>query len=326
MVLIPPSHTPGRHCASTGVSDLVRHHGIPWGEALCFGLGQGLGIYYFPAEGMGVSRIVHVRHADFELRFFKNMGAPFAWEQHTDPGESEKALRAALDDGRPAVLQTDIFHLPHFSSKTHFPGHLVTAWGYDPERRVFFITDTHHPDLIEVPFDNMRRARFARGGIFDVCGNMFAPKGLVPPADLAGALRRAIVNTARELLDSPAPHSGMGALACWREELPLWPGFPDWIWAARFAYQIIERRGTGGGGFRLMYADFLEEAAKVLPEVEEAGLPGLAREAGTAWTELAMALKAVSEQPEMDVSLVATALDAVIFAEGECHKRALGIA
>ena len=33
----------------------------------------------------------------------------------------------------------------------------------------------------------------------------------------------------------------------------------DWQWCARFGYQVIERRGTGGGNFRLMYSRFLAE-------------------------------------------------------------------
>jgi hypothetical protein len=39
-----------------------------------------------------------------------------------------------------------------------------------------------------------------------------------------------------------------------------WAQAPDWSWCARFAYQVIERRGTGGGNFRRLYARFLSEA------------------------------------------------------------------
>jgi hypothetical protein len=49
------------------------------------------------------------------------------------------------------------------------------------------------------------------------------------------------------------------ALEKMRNELAMWKDFNDWQWACRFAYQVIEKRGTGGGGFRLMYADFLED-------------------------------------------------------------------
>ena len=61
----------------------------------------------------------------------------------------------------------------------------------------------------------------------------------------------------------------------------------DWQWSARFGYQVIERRGTGGGNFRLMYSRFLDEAGR-----EEATL---AAEAAAGWTALAGELLAASE-------------------------------
>jgi hypothetical protein len=65
----------------------------------------------------------------------------------------------------------------------------------------------------------------------------------------------------------------------------------DWRWCARFGYQVIERRGTGGGAFRLMYSRFLEEAGR-----PEAALD--AADAAARWTELAGAFHAASESEE----------------------------
>ena len=74
--------------------------------------------------------------------------------------------------------------------------------------------------------------------------------------------------------------SGLGAVRRLAEEAGSWPEVAeDWQWCARFGYQVIERRGTGGGAFRLMYSRFLEEAGR--PEAP------LAAEAAARWTELA---------------------------------------
>ncbi len=58
---------------------------------------------------------------------------------------------------------------------------------------------------------------------------------------------------------------------------------------------MIERRGTGGGNFRLMYSRFLAEAGR-----DEAGLAARGAEQ---WTGLATALLAASEsetpEPEL---------------------------
>jgi hypothetical protein len=65
----------------------------------------------------------------------------------------------------------------------------------------------------------------------------------------------------------------------------------DWQWCARFAYQVIERRGTGGGNFRLMYSRFLDEVG------ESAGAK-LAARAAANWTELAGAFREASDEEE----------------------------
>jgi hypothetical protein len=72
-----------------------------------------------------------------------------------------------------------------------------------------------------------------------------------------------------------------------------WPEVAeDWQWCARFLYQVIERRGTGGGNFRKMYSRFLEEAG-----YEEAAL---AKEASDDWGKLALAARTASEPEEAD--------------------------
>ena len=60
-------------------------------------------------------------------------------------------------------------------------------------------------------------------------------------------------------------------------------------------YQVIERRGTGGGNFRRMYARFLDEVG-----FDEAAL---AAEAAERWTSLAGALLAASEADGPDHGL-----------------------
>ena len=77
--------------------------------------------------------------------------------------------------------------------------------------------------------------------------------------------------------------SGLDAVHRLAAEAGSWPeAAEDWKWCARFGYQVIERRGTGGGCFRLMYSRFLEEAGR-------AEAP-LAAEAAARWTELAARL------------------------------------
>jgi hypothetical protein len=92
------------------------------------------------------------------------------------------------------------------------------------------------------------------------------------------------------MLDPPlGDYEGLPGLRRFAAEVGSWPDvLSDWQWSARFAYQTIERRGTGGGNFRAMYSCFLDEAGFL-----EAGL---AEDAAAAWTRLAEELLAASEE------------------------------
>jgi hypothetical protein len=63
-------------------------------------------------------------------------------------------------------------------------------------------------------------------------------------------------------------------------EFPGWRARPDWQRIARLAAQVVEVRGTGGGLFRRMYAQFLGDAGF-------AEMAMLCKEAADAWSELA---------------------------------------
>jgi hypothetical protein len=89
----------------------------------------------------------------------------------------------------------------------------------------------------------------------------------------------------------------------------------DWKWTARFMYQIIEKRGTGGGGFRLMYADFLTQATQWVAPIAELKLAELMLQSGRAWQGLAKTLKVLSEQETPDTSQVESALTDVLNSE-----------
>jgi hypothetical protein len=126
---------------------------------------------------------------------------------------------------------------------------------------------------------------------------MFTASGEPAAERLRDAIPAAIERAARRMLEPEVPgFSGLGAVQRLAAEIGSWPeAAPDWQWCARFGYQVIERRGTGGGAFRLMYSRFLEEAGR--PEA------ALAAEAARRWTALAAALRMASEREEPDAAL-----------------------
>ncbi len=326
MKMLPAAHEPGRHCASTGISDLVRFHGVELSEAMCFGIGAGLGIWYLGMPGLSTSRLIHVRSSDIEDQFFTRMGLRFRWEEFEDSSRSEQALKDAIDRGLPAIIRTDIYYLPYYESKTHFPAHVIVVWGYDDAREVFFVTDTDRPEIVEVPFKAMREARHQSSAFFQMQGNLFAPEKVGLPDRLDEVIRKAIVYNSSVILDDTHAYQGIRGLDTWLGELSGWGDFPDWKWVCRFTYQVIERRGTGGGGFRLMYADFLEESSKLIREVALMNFPGKMLELGRAWQGLAGALRDVSEMDRPELGRIESSLRTVRDLEEAFHREAVTLA
>jgi uncharacterized protein DUF4872 len=126
---------------------------------------------------------------------------------------------------------------------------------------------------------------------------MFTLRDGSDAAGLRSAAKTAIGRAAKEMIEpSFGEFAGLPALRRLTDEAERWPQeAEDWQWCARFAYQVVERRGTGGGNFRLMYSRFLDEAG--FGEGSE-----LAAHAAADWTALADAFRAASEldEPEPD--------------------------
>jgi hypothetical protein len=272
-------HTPGNHCGSTALRNLLGFHGIEVSEEMAFGLGAGACFYYLVLDDASPTRWFNGRTARLEEGFRELTGA--ALEMRTFPeGEGDEeaweAARAEVDAGNPALLLTDIFHLDHYGNSAHFPGHAVVLAGYDEE--VALLSDTGFEQLQPTRLENLAKARHSGHPAYPLEGHMFTVTEAVDPERLRAAIPGAIARAAKEMVEPTwGEFAGLPALERLADEAASWPEVAaDWQWCARFAYQVIERRGTGGGAFRSMYARFLEEAGR-----EEAPLAAVA---GERWT------------------------------------------
>jgi hypothetical protein len=284
-------HTPGHHCGSTALRNLLAFHGVEISEEMAFGLGAGAGFYYLAMEESSPSRWFNGRTARLEETFRDLTGAALELRTFaTADEEAWEAARAEVDGGSPALLLTDIYYLDHYGNSAHFPGHAVVLAGYDEE--VAHLSDTAFEELQTTRLENLARARHSGHPAYPLEGHMFTIGEAIDRGQLEAAVPRAIERAAAEMLEPPfGEFAGVPALERLAEEAGSWPGaVEDWQWCARFAYQVIERRGTGGGCFRLMYSRFLAEAGR-----QEAPL---AAAAAARWTELAEAFKAASESDE----------------------------
>jgi hypothetical protein len=299
---LPFEHRPGVHCGSTALADALRAGGVEVSEPMAFGLGAGLGFYYLAVPGLSPSHQIIGRAARLEVAACEALGVPCAVRTGADAQGAWADVRAALHRGVAPVLSTDLSELPYWASRTRFGGHRVVLAGYDEGRGVALLGDTDHPGLQEVPLDALDRARASIAPPFGIEGRPWleiAPRG--PARPLPEAIRDALARQAREFLLDVDGVAGVSALERFAAELPEWHARAndeaDRRWCFRFAYQVIDLRGTGGGLFRRLYARFLREAAGALPELAGLGLSARMEALAVDWSRLAAGLRDVGEAP-----------------------------
>lgn len=293
------SHEPGFHCGSTSVKLMMGFYGHSLSEPFCLGMGQPLGSFYITGESFNPTRMFMTRAPELELIAFQNLGCEVRINQTADDREAFDRVIGEIDADRPAMLQVDLRYLPYYKTTTHFAGHKIIIFGYDEKESTVLVSDNEFDKPQTVGFDDLQKARTSVQQPFDLRNDWFelkVPKRLAP---FEVGVRSALVGQAK-LMTTQSEIFGTGALYKMADELTKWGEAKDWAWCARFAYQVIEKRGTGGGAFRKKYSRFLAEAAPYCKAISEYGLVGAMEKIAEYWTEFAVSLKAVSEKKRPD--------------------------
>ena len=96
------THTPGHHCGSTALRNLLGFHGVEISEEMAFGLGAGACFYYVTLEDASPTRWFNGRTARLEENFDELTGAALELRTFEEgDGGAWEAARAEVDAGRP---------------------------------------------------------------------------------------------------------------------------------------------------------------------------------------------------------------------------------
>ena len=299
-------HIPGIHCGSVTLRDVMTFYGHPWSEEMCFGIGGGLGFYYTVGEDISPTHMIFMRGPGMETSFFSLVVGKTGWK-HAEAGRAVETVKGIIDRGIPAIIQTDIFYLHYYKSSTHFPGHIISVWGYDDGKGVVYVADTQFEGLKTVSYDDLVESMESSAPPNPLHNNyldMVVPNELRPLSELAP---EAIRINARKMLEGVTGGRGESAvrlIKTWADDMPSWKDVRDWKWCARFGYQVIKKRGVGGAGFRWIYRDFLREAEAISPGLSALGLSEKMDGIGETWSEAAEMLKEISEREKPDKALL----------------------
>ncbi|MFQ5788364.1 MAG: BtrH N-terminal domain-containing protein, partial [Thermodesulfobacteriota bacterium] len=261
--------------------------------------------FYSINEKMSPSKSIHLRGPAMEPNFFSIIDKQTEWKFEDDNERSSRMLKNFINHDIPVLIQTDIFYLDYYNSSTHFPGHVVSVWGYDDESREFFLSDTGFSGLKSISYESLSKARSSQAQPYPLRNNWIEVVLEPPIPPLSELIPRAILNNAKSMLEGRKNSRGISSvntIRLWAKQLKDWYVTPDWQWSTRFAYQVIEKRGTGGGGFRFMYRDFLIEAQEIIPVINELKLVEKMDLLGTKWSDISIILRRISDS-EKDFQL-----------------------
>jgi hypothetical protein len=313
-----PDRFRGRHPDTAALTRLLAALGVtdpaggrPLSEAMVLGVAGGIGFAYFVFEyedlttlylGGRINPYIHKR--DAAEAALTRLGVPFQVRRTSGPAAAERHLRTALDQGRPVVATVDGARLPSRAVPRELSG-------MTPQDVLVELRDGEPVlwDLAPVPVPvTWAELAEARAGVRSARHRLVVADAPARPVDLPGAAAAGIADTWTGMLDPPMRNFGVPGLAKWADLLtaPRDPkGWPRLLAAPgrqlqllTWLYDWVETAGTGGGFFRSMYAEFLEEAAGPLGRPGLTTLAGSYRELATAWTTLAeTARDAAGPQP-----------------------------
>jgi hypothetical protein len=286
----PFQHRHAAHCESGTVANLLSHHGLPLSEPMAFGLAAGLSFAYLPVIKIQEMPLIAYRLPPRAIirGVCKPLGVNFRIERFRTEAAGEARLDALLARGLVVGVQASVYWLPYFPEdmRFHFNAHNLVVYGREGDE--YLVSDPVGEHPVRCHRDDLRRARFAKGMLAPK-GTLYYPEG-IPQRTLQAQSLHAAIRRVAWTMQAPLPIFGVGGIrGLARKIARLDPAAPQ---SSRFVGHIVrmqEEIGTGGAGFRFLYAAFLQEAAEPgeLPQLAE--FSARLMEIGDEWRAFALA-------------------------------------
>ncbi|MNU27571.1 hypothetical protein D3C71_159660 [compost metagenome] len=277
MPVIDFKHQMHAHCESGATTNLLRHYGIPMTEPLAFGIGAGLFFSHIPF--IKVNGVPGTSYRSYPGTIFKtlmkSLHIDYTMQQFgSNEAKGKQALDQLLDQGIPVGMLSGIFYLTYMPEayRFQFNAHNLVAYGRK-EDGTYLISDPTLEGLHEIAPEDMQKARFAKG-FPEPKGKLYYITGVPQQLDMEQAIKKGIKKNIWLYTSPPIGIFGNKAIHTLARKIKTYPDKLTDRQAVLYVGNIIrmqEEIGTGGGGFRFLYAAFLQEAAEILgkPELKE---------------------------------------------------------
>ena len=258
------THHQSAHCENGVASNLLKFHGINISEPMVFGIGSGLFYFYLPFLKVNHAPAISYRPMPGSIfnKAAKRLGIKVKRVKFSNNNQAQKALDENLKNNIPTGLQVGVYNLTYFPDeyRFHFNAHNLVVYG--KENDTFLISDPVMETVTTLTEKELEKVRFAKGA-FAPKGQMYYPIHIPTDLNWENAIIKGIKNTCSDML-APVPIVGVKGMKWVAKDIRKWPAKKGAKVANHYLAQMVrmqEEIGTGGGGFRFIYAAFLQEAA-----------------------------------------------------------------
>lgn len=327
MTLIENSiiHQQSSHCESGVMANMLNSQGFNLSESMVFGLSSALTFVYLPMVKVGGLPLIAYRMPPKTIisSVCKKLGLRLHSQKFSNADDGMKALDQALSEGKLVGLQTSVYWLPYFPEdmRFQFNAHNLTVYGKN-DQGDYLISDPVFEDVVTCTADDLKRARFAKG-VLAAKGLMYVIDIPTSKVDLEPLIRSSIKKTAKMMSGLILPFFGNKGIRFLAKKIKSLASKPKKD-AALFLGNIVrmqEEIGTGGAGFRFMFASFLDESSQLLNDNALFEIAQYTTEIGDLWREFAMkAVLFCKNRKNVSLDDVAKSLD--VCADHEAILRA----
>ncbi|HNS41297.1 MAG TPA: BtrH N-terminal domain-containing protein [Taishania sp.] len=293
-------HYQAEHCENGVTVGLLKQVGLEQiTEPLAFGIGSGL--FYIEIPFLKLQSGPAISFRTFPGNIFKRTCKAFDVQlyskKYRDEIKGMNELDALLAQGKSVGCQVGVFHLSYYPKeyRFHFNAHNLIAFG--KEGNDYLVSDPVMEDTTRLSQQAMRKVRFAKG-VLAPKGHIYYPTsiGIVTQDKLIKAIKTCIKRNCRDMLRIPASFIGTSGINYTAKNIRKWKDKLGDRKAALYLGQIVrmqEEIGTGGGGFRYLYAAFLEEAAAITRNDELLLVSEKITKAGDMWRDSAVQMAGI---------------------------------
>ena len=261
------THHQSAHCENGVASNLLKYNGLNISEPMVFGIGSGLFFVYLPFIKVNYAPAISYRPLPGQIfnKLAKRLNLKIKKQKFSSENKAVNALDENLRNNIPTGLQVGVYNLTYFPDeyRFHFNAHNLVVYG--KSETDYLISDPVMETVTTLTHQELNKVRFAKGA-FAPRGQMYYPIQIPENIDFKSAIIKGIKNTCRDML-APMPIIGVRGIKFVAKQIRKWPEKHGTKKANHYLAQMVrmqEEIGTGGGGFRFIYAAFLQEAAAIL--------------------------------------------------------------